>query len=119
MANPNGTPENLRPKPWKPGQSGNPAGVPKRLAQVRVINQTMWALYCLHDPEYLVYKEKYPTLADQVERRFEQAWDGIPGAIDRVDSETLGAKKQVFSFKDIDDADDETILKLAAMEIPK
>lgn len=28
MANPNGTPENLR-TPWQPGQSGNPAGRPK------------------------------------------------------------------------------------------
>ena len=30
MANPKGNPQNLRPAPpWKPGQSGNPAGRPK------------------------------------------------------------------------------------------
>lgn len=30
--NPDGTPENLKPKaPWKKGQSGNPKGRPKRL----------------------------------------------------------------------------------------
>jgi len=120
MARPGGAPENMRPAPpWKPGQSGNPAGVTKHLAQVRAINQTMWALYCLGDPEYAVYAAKYPVLAQQCEKRFAQANDGLPAAIDRVDSETLGAKKQVFSFKDLDDADDETILKLASMEIPK
>jgi hypothetical protein len=31
VANPNGTPENLRPRPpWKPGESGNPNGYSKR-----------------------------------------------------------------------------------------
>ncbi len=31
MANPKGNPQNLRPAPaWKPGQSGNPAGRPKK-----------------------------------------------------------------------------------------
>lgn len=30
MANPNPKIENLRPKPWQPGQSGNPKGRPKK-----------------------------------------------------------------------------------------
>ena len=120
MARPGGAPENMRPAPpWKPGQSGNPAGVTKHLAQVRALNQTMWALYAMSDPAYDDYKAKYPVLAEQLERRFAQSIANIPAAIDRVDSEILGAKKQVFSFKDLDDADDETILKLAAMELPK
>ena len=33
MANPNGTPENLRPKPWQKGVSGNPTGYSKSRRQ--------------------------------------------------------------------------------------
>ena len=117
--NPVPRPENIEATKWQPGQSGNPAGVTKQLAQVRAINQTMWALYCVSDPEYDVYAEKYPVLARQIERRFDQAWDGNTAALDRVDTETLGPKKQSFTFGDLEKVDDETILKLAAMEIPK
>jgi hypothetical protein len=44
VANPNPPLENLRPKPWKPGQSGNPAGYSRgrRLADtlVALIDET-------------------------------------------------------------------------------
>jgi hypothetical protein len=33
MANPSGTPQNLRPKPWPKGVSGNPGGRPKKSLQ--------------------------------------------------------------------------------------
>ena len=36
MANPNGTPENLRPKPWPKGISGNPGGRPKKPLQIAI-----------------------------------------------------------------------------------
>lgn len=118
MANPNGTPENLRPQPWKPGQSGNPSGQPKEAANVRVMTQRMWGLFYGSEEDQAQYEElkaKYPRIAAQIEARFKQAnEDANTAAITRVDAENLGP---MVTKIDVNELSDERLLK--ALETAK
>jgi hypothetical protein len=115
MARPGGNPDAMS----KPGMTNNPSGVTKEAATLRSISQTMWGLYYTDPAKYEEWAVKYPRIHAQIEKRAEQALEGHATAMTRVDTETVGPLKQSFTFGDLDKADDETILKLAAMEIPK
>ena len=54
----------------------------------------------------------------QLRARAQQALGGNTAAINRVDTETLGPLKQSFTFRDLDKADDDTIRRLAGLDLP-
>ena len=114
MANP----ENIEPYKFKPGKSGNPSGQPKEAATLRALTQRMWGLYFTDDGEYQELAAKYPRIDKQLRARAQQALGGNTAAINRVDTETLGPLKQSFTFRDLDKADDETIRRLAGLDLP-